>query len=205
MGGGYTLPGLMSKLLDMIGIEEAEKQPSPQEYEDYERDDYNTGHDERRSRFDNRRRDDRRRDERYGGDRYGGEERAPFSREREPYETDRSRKKGGGKVVNHPSADMGQQHQMRIYQMEDYDDARSVIDDLLDDRSVLINLELVDVDISQRIVDMLSGATYALGASLKKAAANTYLLAPRSVEISGSYNEEENRRRSGSFFGGGRR
>lgn len=194
------MPGFVSKFLDFVGIEEIPRDDRGRQaaYDDY--DERDNGYTDTRSRFETRARDERGSYER-GQDRgYDRDERPSFARERGGYDSDRSRKKGGGgKVVNHPAADMSQ-HQMRIYQMEDYDDARSVIDDLLADRSVLINLELVDVDTSQRIVDMLSGATYALGASLKKAAANTYLLAPLSVEISGSYEEEDNRRRS-SIFG----
>ncbi len=200
-----------SKVLDFVGIEAA-PEPDERGYDDP----YEQGGYESRNRYDERQRGESRQRERgeeragyrdryeeRGGyrDRYDDrEERQPYGGDR-GYE-DRSRKKGGSKVVNHPSAMDASQHHMRIYQMEDYDDARTVIDDLLGDRSVLINLELVEPEVSQRIVDMLSGATYALGASLKKAAANTYLLAPQSVDVSGSYEEDERRRGGGSFFGG---
>ncbi len=191
---------LVSKFLDFVGLEEADNDARDARYDRGEQQSYyeDYGRTERpaydRDRYDERARYDER------------EERAPRGRaaERDYERDDRYRKKGGGKVVNHPAAVDATQHHMRIYQMEGYDDARAVIDDLLEKRSVLINLELVDVDVSQRIVDMLSGATYALSASLKKAAANTYLLAPDTVDVSGSYEEEE-RRRGGSFFGGGRR
>lgn len=198
--------GFVGKFLDFVGLEDrGADYEEPRTSERYDRDPYyeerpyerssDRAYERDRERFE-RDRFDRSADRGYDRD---GERQSRRERFVEPDIQERSRRKGG-KVVNHPAAMENVQHHMTIYQMEDYDDARTVIDDLLEERSVLINLELVDVDVSQRIVDMLSGATYALGASLKKAAANTYLLAPQSVDVSGSYEEEE-RRRGGSIFG----
>jgi len=183
--------GLIDRFLEFVGLEE------PKEGTESKRSTSREGGKESRgrsSRDDGYGREENDGYERTGYDRmnrdrsnYDYEERAGSGRG--GYESDRSRKKGGGKVINHPAADMGQP-EMRIFQMKDFNDAKKVIDDMLANRSVLINLEYVDVDESQRIVDMLSGAIYALEASFNKVAANTYLIAPQSVEISGSYEEE---------------
>ena len=65
-----------------------------------------------------------------------------------------------------------------------------VIDDLLENHSVLINLENLDLDEAQRIIDTLIGACYAINATIKKAAQQTYLLAPSTVEIAGTYADD---------------
>lgn len=79
---------------------------------------------------------------------------------------------------------------MMIYQLATYEDSRDVIDDLLENHSVLINLENLDLDEAQRIIDTLIGACYAINATIKKAAQQTYLLAPSTVEIAGTYADD---------------
>ena len=98
------------------------------------------------------------------------------------------------KVVNHPA--LNPRHRTMIYQLNSYEDSKDVIDDLLEDRTVLINLEALELEEAQRIIDTLIGACYAINATIKKAAAQTYLLAPESVEVAGTYADEA---RSGLF------
>lgn len=98
--------------------------------------------------------------------------------------------KRGGKVVAHPSFENSVKHQTTIYQINEHSETRAVIDDLLVGKSVLLNLENLDAVESQRVIDTLSGAAYAIDATLKKAAHQTYYIAPASVEIAGSFTEE---------------
>lgn len=59
-----------------------------------------------------------------------------------------------------------------------------VIDILVANNIVLVTMDQMDTRLSQRAVDTLSGAAFALQATLKKASDNTYLIAPRSVTVS---------------------
>lgn len=102
-------------------------------------------------------------------------------------QTDRSEKKG--KVINHPMVD-AKRHQTMIYQFTNYDETRPTIDDLLESRSVLINLDGLDDDVRQRVVDTFIGACYAINATIRKVAAYTYLLAPESVVVNGGYADD---------------
>ena len=95
---------------------------------------------------------------------------------------------GSSKIVNHPAA--GARHRTMIYQLTSYEDSKDVIDDLLEKHSVLINLEALDLEDAQRIIDTLIGACYAINATIKKAAAQTYLLAPECVEVAGTYADD---------------
>lgn len=95
---------------------------------------------------------------------------------------------GASKIVNHPAA--GARHRTMIYQLTSYEDSKDVIDDLLEKHSVLINLEALELKEAQRIIDTLIGACYAINATIKKAAAQTYLLAPECVEVAGTYADE---------------
>ena len=48
------------------------------------------------------------------------------------------------------------------------DDEREITDTLLNGRTVVINMEGLSVDIAQRIIDFISGATYAMQGNLQK-------------------------------------
>jgi len=48
------------------------------------------------------------------------------------------------------------------------EDAREITDTLLSNRTVVLNLEGIDVDVAQRIIDFTSGSTYAIGGNLQK-------------------------------------
>jgi cell division inhibitor SepF len=118
-------------------------------------------------------------------------------------ETASARNKGG-KVVQHPSYENSNvKHQTTIYQISEHTEAKAVIDDLLTGKSVLLNLENLDAVESQRVIDTLSGAAYAISAKLRKVAHQTYLIAPVNVEIGGNYADEGGRAASsggGSIF-----
>lgn len=74
-------------------------------------------------------------------------------------------------------------HQTVIYYLHSLEECRGVINDLIDNKTVLLNLEEMDERLIQRGIDMLSGAAFALNATLRKASDRTYLIAPISVEV----------------------
>lgn len=51
--------------------------------------------------------------------------------------------------------------------------------------TVLLNLEGVERELYRRMIDFISGAAYALEASIKKATQDSFFLAPKDVDISG--------------------
>ena len=67
------------------------------------------------------------------------------------------------------------------------DDPREIIDTLLSNRTVLLNMEGLDVDIAQRILDYASGATYAIDGNLQKISHYIFIITPASVDVSGDF------------------
>ena len=67
------------------------------------------------------------------------------------------------------------------------DDSREIIDTLLSNRTVLLNMEGLDVDIAQRILDYASGATYAIDGNLQKICHYIFIITPASVDVSGDF------------------
>jgi cell division inhibitor SepF len=71
-----------------------------------------------------------------------------------------------------------------------FGDAQEIGDRLKSNQPVIISLQSVDPDLSRRLIDFCSGATYVLGGSMERVAKNVFLLTPSNVEVSA----EEKRR-----------
>ena len=64
-----------------------------------------------------------------------------------------------------------------------FDDAMDIAKRLRNKTIVTINLELVDVELSQRIIDFVSGSVYALDGGVMKLGDNVFLLAGQGVTL----------------------
>ena len=67
----------------------------------------------------------------------------------------------------------------------DINEEIEIVDTLLSGRTVLINMEGLNLEIAQRIIDFTSGATYAMQGSLQKVSNYIFLATPNGVDISG--------------------
>ncbi len=67
------------------------------------------------------------------------------------------------------------------------DDAREITETLLLDRTVVLNVEGLDVDIAQRIIDFTSGSCFAISGNLQKISNYIFIITPPSVDISGDF------------------
>ncbi len=65
------------------------------------------------------------------------------------------------------------------------DDARDVTEALISNRTVILNLEGLDIDIAQRIIDFTSGSCYAISGSLQKVSNYIFAVTPSNVDVSG--------------------
>lgn len=65
------------------------------------------------------------------------------------------------------------------------DDAREITETLLSGRTVILNLEGLDLEVAQRIIDFTSGAAYAINGNLQKISNYIFLVTPTNVDISG--------------------
>ena len=65
------------------------------------------------------------------------------------------------------------------------EDSREITETLLSGRTVILNLEGLDLEIAQRIIDFTSGATFAISGNLQKISNYIFLVTPTNVDISG--------------------
>lgn len=69
------------------------------------------------------------------------------------------------------------------------EDAREITETLLANRTVVLNLEGLDVDVAQRIIDFTSGSCFAIAGNLQKISHYIFIITPASVDISGDFQE----------------
>lgn len=83
------------------------------------------------------------------------------------------------------SAKRGANMEVCVIKPTAVDDAREITETLLTGRTVILNLEGLDLEIAQRIIDFTSGATFAINGNLQKISNYIFLVTPTNVDISG--------------------
>lgn len=82
------------------------------------------------------------------------------------------------------------QLQVVLVKPERFDDASVVADHLNAKRTVVLNLESANKDVSRRILDFLSGVAYANNGQIKKVANCTFIITPYNVGLMGDLLDE---------------
>ena len=123
----------------------------------------------------------------FGRDKKNDEEETFSQEEEEEYES-RPSSSQGSKVT--PMRRSGRRPQAAgmevcVIKPSSVDDAREITETLLSGRTVILNLEGLDLEIAQRIIDFTSGATFAIDGNLQKISSFIFLLTPTNVGISG--------------------
>ncbi len=81
---------------------------------------------------------------------------------------------------------------------EAYADGSIVADHLINRRTVVLNLESTNKEVSRRLLDFLSGVAYAIDGQIKRVANSTFIITPYNVGVVGDILDElEN---SGVYF-----
>lgn len=70
-----------------------------------------------------------------------------------------------------------------VIEPKTFDDSQQIANYLKDKKPVVINFENTDSDVAMRIVDFISGTTYALSGEIKKVSHHVFLCAPNNVNV----------------------
>ena len=82
-------------------------------------------------------------------------------------------------------SNQGSNMEVCVIKPSSMEDTREIADTLVDNSTVILNLEGIDVELAQRIIDFTSGACYSLGGSLQKVSSYIFVLGPYNVDITG--------------------
>lgn len=93
----------------------------------------------------------------------------------------------GSKVtpIRQPAAKRGGNMEVCVVKPTSVDDSREITETLLAGRTVILNLEGMDLEVAQRIIDFISGAAFAISGNLQKISNYIFLVTPTNVDISG--------------------
>ena len=116
---------------------------------------------------------------------------APVIHREDTYEDEKPAKKVSQKVTPIRSVKRapGPGMEVCVIKPTSVDDAREITETLLNNQTVVLNLENLDVEIAQRIIDFASGSTYAISGNLQKISNYIFIITPACVEISGDFQE----------------
>ena len=75
-------------------------------------------------------------------------------------------------------------HEVVVIEPKAYNESVSIVEALKERKTVILNLQLLDREQSQRIVDFLCGCTHALDGSQRKIGENVFIFTPSNINIS---------------------
>ena len=64
-------------------------------------------------------------------------------------------------------------------------DVKEIAETLLSGRTVILNMEGLDLSVGQRIIDFMCGATYSVDGNLQKISSFIFIITPKNVDLSG--------------------
>jgi cell division inhibitor SepF len=100
---------------------------------------------------------------------------------------DAGEEKGSNRVVNiHATTQL----KVVLVKPERFEDASTIADHLNSKRTVVLNLESTDKEVSRRLVDFLSGVAYANNGQIKRVANSTFIITPYNVDVMGDLLDE---------------
>ena len=101
-----------------------------------------------------------------------------------------SRKYNDGGFFSKPASkttnlNINNQIQVVLVKPSKFEDAPSIADHLNERKTVVLNLELANREVSRRLIDFLSGTAYAQKGNIKKVAHSTYIITPANDDVLG--------------------
>ena len=78
----------------------------------------------------------------------------------------------------------GNNMELKVIYPTAFGDVSEIADHLMSGRTVFLNLERTDREVSRRVMDFVSGVAYCIDGNIRRVAASTYIVSPKSVDVS---------------------
>ena len=99
----------------------------------------------------------------------------------EPMYSSKSTNQTSSNVVSHPGF---KGYEVCVSETRSYEESVSIVKQLKEKKTVILNLHLLDKDQAMRIVDFLCGATHALNGNQQKIGDSVFIFTPSNVALS---------------------
>ena len=83
--------------------------------------------------------------------------------------------------------------ELKVVRPERFEDSCDIADHLLAGRTVVLNMDFINKDVTRRLIDFLSGVAYSIHGRFQRVATGTYIITPRNVEVSEAVKNEDAR------------
>ncbi len=113
------------------------------------------------------------------------------AREPEPFAERRTKEKPQNKVTPMRTSSRRTQvaggMEVCVIKPTSFDDSNEITETLLANRTVILNVEGLNMDIAQRIIDFTCGSCFAIHGNLQKISSYIFIVTPENVDISGDF------------------
>lgn len=76
-----------------------------------------------------------------------------------------------------------------VFKPKAFDEAREIAETLLENKTVVMNFEGVDLAVSQRVLDVITGVCIAIGGNLQQISNYIFMATPASVDVLGDFQD----------------
>lgn len=112
------------------------------------------------------------------------EKREEFEDRREPQEEIPRR------VIPFHQVKRGEGDIVKVIKPQEFNEAQTIVDYLKEGKTIVVNLEGIEISQAQRIIDFIGGASFIIDGSLKAISNNIFIVAPGNIEVSGDLKSE---------------
>lgn len=75
--------------------------------------------------------------------------------------------------------------QLKVVKPASFSEVTQIADHLLEGKTVVLNLEITQKEDARRLIDFLTGVVYSVQGKFKNVAANTFIITPHDVDVTG--------------------
>ena len=75
--------------------------------------------------------------------------------------------------------------QLKVVKPTSFNEVTQIADHLLEGKTVVLNLEVTQKEDARRLIDFLTGVVYSVQGKFKNVAANTFIITPHDVDVTG--------------------
>lgn len=95
-----------------------------------------------------------------------------------------------GNVVNMQTVTGDNRLKISIHEPINYEDGPKIIDDIINKKAAVLNIEMMEKEKKRQILDFVCGGIYALDGKIQEITKDIYLLVPKGVDVNGKVKEQ---------------
>lgn len=95
-----------------------------------------------------------------------------------------------GNVVNMQTVTGDNRLKISIHEPITYEDGPKIIDDIINKKAAVLNIEMMEKEKKRQILDFVCGGIYALDGKIQEITKDIYLLVPKGVDVNGKVKEQ---------------